>query len=338
MWRGTGCATVPAMVTASAPVQSAPRAIAFILAGMVCISLNDMLIKLLSDGYPLHQMVFVRSAIGIAVSLVILQMEGGLRLLRTERPMLHALRAGFIVVANMLFFLALSVMPLGAATALFFVAPLFITLLAIPVLGEPVGRHRLAAVAVGLVGVAIMAAPGVDWGDVPRWALALPVLAAACYAGMQVLTRKLGARSAASAMAIYIQGAFILVSLGFWTVAGDGRYSAGFDGGPMEFLLRAWIWPRTGDIWIFVLLGFLSAGIGYSLSQAYRLGTASVVASYEYVALPLAIFWGWLIFGEIPGPAIWLGTALIAGAGLYVFARERARDRVLASAAPVRRG
>jgi S-adenosylmethionine uptake transporter len=60
------------MVTASAPVQSAPRAIAFILVGMVCISLNDMLIKLLSGGYPLHQMVFVRSAIGIAASLVIL--------------------------------------------------------------------------------------------------------------------------------------------------------------------------------------------------------------------------------------------------------------------------
>ena len=60
--------------------------------------------------------------------------------------------------------------------------------------------------------------------------------------------------------------------LGFWTVAGDGRYSAGFDGGPMEFLLRAWIWPRTGDIWIFVLLGFLSAGIGYSLSQALQAG------------------------------------------------------------------
>jgi hypothetical protein len=62
--------------------------------------------------------------------------------------------------------------------------------------------------------------------------------------------------------------------------------------------------------------------IGYALSQAYRLGTASVVASYEYVALPLAIFWGWLIFGEVPRPAVWIGTALIAAAGLWVFARE----------------
>jgi S-adenosylmethionine uptake transporter len=321
-----------------APVQNVPRAIAFILVAMLCISVNDMLIKLLSGGYPLHQMVFVRSAIGILASLVFLRLEGGLQLLKTDRPLLHGVRAGCIVVANMLFFLALSVMPLGAATALFFVAPLFITLLAIPVLGEPVGRQRLAAVAMGLLGVAIMAAPGVDWGDVPRWALFLPVLAAACYAGMQVLTRKLGARSAASAMAIYIQSAFILVSLCFWVFAGDGRYAEGLGAGPLEFLLRAWVWPERGDWWVFVLLGCLSAMIGYSLSQAYRLGTASVVASYEYVALPLAIFWGWLIFGEVPGAAVWTGTALIAGAGLFVFARERARDRALASDRPVRRG
>jgi S-adenosylmethionine uptake transporter len=82
----------------------------------------------------------------------------------------------------------------------------------------------------------------------------------------------------------------------------------------------------------------LSAAIGYCLSQAYRIGTASVVASYEYVALPLAILWGWLVFGEIPRPVVWAGTGLIAAAGLWVFARERARDRALASARPIRRG
>jgi S-adenosylmethionine uptake transporter len=168
-------------------------------------------------------------------------------LLRTDRPVLHGVvRAACIVLANMLFFLALSVMPLGAATALFFVAPLFITLLAIPVLGNRWAEQRLAAVAVGLLGVAIMAAPGVDWGDVPRWALSLPVVAAACYAGLQVLTRKLGARSAASAMAIYIQVAFILVSP---RLLGRGRGRAlrrKLGPGPMEFLLRAWIWPERG--------------------------------------------------------------------------------------------
>jgi S-adenosylmethionine uptake transporter len=314
------------------------KAILFILFGMVCISVNDMLIKFLSGGYPLHQMVFVRSLVGLLASFVFLMMEGGWHLLRTDRPGLHAIRALMIVAANLTYFSALSVMPLGAATALFFVAPLFITLLAIPVLGEPVGRHRLFAVTLGLLGVGIMVAPGVDWGDVPRWALLLPVTAAAFYAGMQVLTRKLGARSAASAMAIYIQFAFLATGVVMFLVAGDGRFAIGVENEMLFFLLREWIWPEGADVWIFGLLGLMSAGIGYSLSQAYRLGDASVVASYEYVALPMAIFWGWLIFGEIPTAVMGAGTALIAGAGLYVFARERRTDRILAAKQPLKRG
>jgi S-adenosylmethionine uptake transporter len=346
LWRDQGAGPVaggaghmppPVAGMRAVSVDAPGRAILFILVGIGAISVNDMLIKLLSGGYPLHQMVFIRSVIAICASFVFLRLEGGLRLLRTDQAWLHVMRAAFIVLANMLFFLSLSVMPLGAATALFFVAPLFITLLAIPVLGETLGRHRLTAVAVGLVGVVIMVAPGVDWGDVPRWALALPMLAAACYAGMQVLTRKLGATASASAMAIYIQGAFILVSAGFFLVAGDGRFAEGRTSEPMQFLLRAWVWPATEDFWVFGLLGLLAGAVGYCLSQAYRLGRASVVASYEYVALPLALFWGWLIFGEVPRPSVWLGTALIAGAGLYVFARERARDRAIASARPIRR-
>ncbi|MCP5026821.1 MAG: DMT family transporter [Actinomycetia bacterium] len=304
---------------------------------MLCITVNDTLVKFLSDGYPLHEMVFVRSAIGLAASFVFLRMEGGVSLLRTDRPALHAVRAALIVVANMTFFAALAVMPLGAATALFFVAPLFITLLAIPVLGEPIGAPRIAAIVVGLIGVGVMMAPGVDWGGIPRWNLLLPVTAAACYSGMQVLTRKLGGQSAASAMAIYIQGTFIVVSVGFYLVAGDGRFAEGRSEA-LQFLLRAWVWPAAGDLWIFAVLGLMSALIGYSLSQAYRLGTAAVVASYEYVALPLAIFWGWVVFDEVPSPVVWVGIALIAGSGLAVFARERTLARPVASARPIRRG
>ncbi len=300
------------------------RAIGFILAGVACISVNDMLIKFLSGGYPLHQMVLVRSVIGIIASFGFLALEGGLDLLRTERPALHALRAGLIVTANLTFFAALAVMPLGAATALFFVAPLFITLLSVPLLAEPVGRTRLIAVFIGFGGVAVMMAPGVDWGGIGRWNLALPVVAAGCYAGVQILTRKLGTTSAASAMAIYIQATFIVVSLGFFLAAGDGRFAADVDHEALVFLLRAWVWPPAGDLWIFGVLGLMSAGVGYALSQAYRLGAPSVVAPYEYVLLPMAVFWGWLVFDEVPRSAVWVGIALIAGAGLFVFARERA--------------
>jgi S-adenosylmethionine uptake transporter len=315
------------------------RAIVLILLAMVAISINDMLIKLLSGGYPLHQMVFVRSVIGLGFTAVFLWAEGGLRLLRTDQPGLHIFRALLIVMANMTFFSALAVLPLGVATALFFVAPLFITLLAIPVLGERVGVHRLAALVVGFAGVGVMMVPSTDWGDVPRAAMLLPVAAAACYAGMQVMTRKLGARSAASAMAIYIQLAFIAVSVLFWITVGDGRLAAQVESESLVFLLRAWIWPTPEDIWKFAVLGLMSGIIGYGLSQAYRLGNAATIASYEYVALPAAIFLGWLVFGERPTGAMVMGTALIAGAGLYVFARERRRSGVgPAAERPIRRG
>lgn len=313
-------------------------AIAFIITAMACISVNDMLIKLLSGGYPLHQMVFVRSCVGLIASLVFLQLEGGWHLLKTRQPGLHALRAMLIVVANMTFLAALAVMPLGAATALFFVAPLFITLLAIPVLGESVGRHRLTAIGIGLLGVAVMMGPGVDWGGIARISLFLPIIAAACYAGMQVLTRKLGVAAAASAMAIYIQVAFITVSAAFFLVAGDGRFLAFVDHDSLVFLLRPWIWPAADDIWKFAVLGMMSAMIGYCLSQAYKIGEAATVAPFEYVALPMAVFWGWLVFGEIPSLAMALGILLIAAAGLYVFARERKRGRPRPEDRPVRQG
>ncbi|MDG3042701.1 DMT family transporter [Roseicyclus marinus] len=313
------------------------RAILFVLVAVLCGTVNDVGIKLLSGDYPLHQTVFFRSVVALSVSLIFLWREGGLVLLRTDRPGLHALRAGLVMLSNMLFFAGLAVMPLAAATALFFVAPLFITLIAIPVLGEPVGRYRLTAIGIGLAGVAVMMAPGVDWGEIGRVSLLLPLAAAACYSGMQVLTRKLGARSAASAMAVYIQGCFLLVSLSFFVVAGDGRFAQGATHPSVIFLLRAWVWPAPEDLPVFAMIGVMSAMIGYFMSLAYRLGRASVVASYEYAALPLAIFWGWTVFGEVPRPAVWVGIALIAGAGLYVFQRERAQGRTLASVRPVRR-
>ncbi len=319
--------------------DSPTTGIAFILLGMVCISVNDMLIKHLSGDYPLHRMVFVRSAIGISFSLAILQIEGGFGLLRTSRPLLHLARGLAIVGANIAFFSALAVIPLATATALFFVAPLLITLLSIPLLGERVGVRRLGAVAVGFLGVVVMLQPWASGEELPhaRWILALPLLAALGYAIMQILTRRLGVSSKPSAMAVYIQGTFILVSLLFWLVAGDGRFAERVESESLKFLLRAWVWPAEGDWPLFLLLGLMSAAIGYSLSAAYRSANAAVIAPFEYTALPLAIFWGWVVFGHLPGASVLAGIALVAAAGVYVFLREGKRKREVASGRPVRR-
>ena len=310
---------------AAGPAGNPRLGILFICLGMFVITINDTIVKQLSDRYPLHEIVFVRAAVAMLFSLVMLQFEGGFRALRTRSLGPQLARGLCMVIANMAFFGALAALPLADVTAMFFVAPLFITLLSIPFLGEKVGLRRFSAVAVGFVGVLVMLRPGsAGLEHAPdRLTLLLPIVAALAYATMQILTRRLRATAPASAMAIYIQGMFILVSLGFFVVAGDGRYAENLENKSLLFLFRAWIWPPVEHWLLFVLLGGLSAFIAYSLSQAYRLADAATLAPFEYVALPSAIALGWLAFDHLPDLWVLLGCALIAGSGIYVYSRER---------------
>jgi S-adenosylmethionine uptake transporter len=315
----------------TAPQNNANIGILFVLGSVFCISINDMLIKQLSGGYPLHEMVFTRSFIAILFSFVFVQLEGGWRILRTKQPVLHILRGLLIVTSNMTFFVALAAIPLADATALFFAAPLFITLLSIPILGEKVGPLRLGAVVFGFIGVIIMQRPweGVDTLGASRVILLLPVVAALTYALNQLLTRKLGVQSKASALAVYIQATFIIVSIGFYLIAGDGRFAQGSDNASIQFLLRAWVWPDQSDYWLFAVLGLNAAIIGYGLSQAYRMADAATVAPFEYIGLPLAVFWGWIIFSDLPVLEVWIGIAMILASGVFVFLREAQKKRTL---------
>lgn len=311
----------------------------FILIGMMAISLNDVTIKQFSSSYPLHELVFARSAIGICFSLGLVQFEGGWGILKTKRPVLHLIRALMVVISNMSFFAAIAVLPLAETTALFFVAPLFITLLSVPILGEKIGPMRISAVLVGFLGVLIMQRPWESLGDGPanRLVLLLPVIAALTYAINQVMTRKLGLSSKASALAVYIQGTFICVSLVFFFVAGDGRFAGPELNPAWDFLLRAWHWPGADELPYFLLLGLLSSIVGYSLSQAYRLSDAATIAPFEYIGLPLAVFWGIMVFDELPDLPVFIGIALIMGAGLFVFVRERMLARRITRPTNMRR-
>ncbi|MCA0963670.1 DMT family transporter [Salipiger bermudensis] len=301
--------------------------IAFICFGVAAISVNDMLIKLLSGDYPLHEIVAARAGIGLLITLTLVKLEGGWHLLRTKTPVLHMLRGLLVVLANMTFYAAFAVLSLAQVTALFFVAPLFITLLSIPFLGEKVGPLRLAAVVVGFLGALVMQQPWKDDLEVSRLVLLLPVIAAFFYAMLQVLTRRLGLTTRASALAVYLQATFLVVAFGFWLVAGDGRYADRVESEALRFLLRPWVMPSGHDALVLLALGTLSGFVGYALSSAYRLAAAATIAPFEYIGLPLAILWGWLIFGEWPGANVWVGCALIVGAGLFVFLRERRTGR-----------
>ena len=282
-------------------------------------SFNDMAIKFISDDYALHQVVLIRSLIGMVVLLaIIVPLDGGLKVLRTKRLGLHLVRGLCVVFANMTFFLALAAMPLADAVAIFFIAPLLVTVFSVIFLAEYVGPLRWMAVAVGLVGVVIMMRPG---SSSFQFAALLPLLAAVFYAGLHILTRKIGGTERASTMTFYIMITFIVVSTAMGLAAGDGRYAGGSDAS-LEFLFRAWVWPDPKDYLIFVGLGIASSFGGFLISQAYRLCEVGLAAPFEYTALVLAIFWGVLVFGEWPDAMDWVGVTLIIGSGMFMLWRE----------------
>ncbi len=297
------------------------------ITGVVAMSVMDVVIKWLSPDYPLHEIVLVRTIIALFLTLIIVHFEGGFGLLKTRRPMLHLVRGLMIVTANMSFYIALAVMPIAEVAALFYVAPLLITALSVPLLGEHVGTRRWAAIFVGFVGVLLTS--GIGSGAFKVEAL-LPIFAALGYALTQLLTRKLGVTEKASVMSFYIGVVFLVVSVAFGLTVGDGRF-AGVGGPGLEFLFRPWSWPDSNAAILMVICGFLVAIVAYMLSQAYRITEANVIAPFEYVVLPLAILWGYLFWNEVPSFKTMIGIVLIAGAGLYVFIHERSVQKRVAS-------
>jgi drug/metabolite transporter (DMT)-like permease len=303
------------------------------LIASMCFTINDATVKFLSGGYPLHEVVLIRSLIGLVFVLVVfLPTEGGFRALRTRRPVAHLLRGLCVVVANMTFFLGIAAMPLAEGVAVFFISPVLITVFSVIFLRETVGPWRWIAISVGFIGVIIMLRPGA--GTFQSVAI-LPLIAATGYALLHMLTRHIRRTETTVAMAVYVQLVFIVVSAGMGLAVGDGRYS-GWDNPSMEFLLRPWIWPAYQDIALFVLVGFATGLGGYLISLAYRTAEAALVAPFEYVAMPLGVLSGYLIFAEVPDRVAFVGIALILGSGLVMIWREAVR-KPLAQDAPVRR-
>jgi len=300
---------------------------------VIFFSINDVAIKFLSGGYALHQVVLIRSVIGLAIiAFIIAPMTSGWSVARTKRLPMHMLRGLCVVFANMTFFLGLAAMPLADAVAIFFISPLVITLFSVIFLGETVGPYRWGAIAVGFIGVLIMMRPGTAAFQV---ASILPLIAAFCYAAIHIITRRIGGTESAATMAFYIQIMFIIVGVAFGLTVGDGRFGDQSDPS-LAFLLRAWDWPLPADYPYFLIIGIGIGVAGYLISQAYRIAEASFIAPFEYLALPISVVWGMVVFAEYPGGWDYLGMALILGAGLFAIWRD-AQSRHATLQRPLRR-
>ena len=285
----------------------------------VSFSIVDATIKFLSGEYALHEVVLIRSLIGLALLLVfIIPMQGGLAILRTNRIGAHVFRGACVVFANMAFFLGLAAMPLSDTVAIFFVSPLIITTFSVIFLKESVGPHRWAAVAVGLVGVLIVMRPGTS---AFQMASLFPLAAAVGYAALHTVTRVIGNTENPGNMTFYTMIVFVFASAVIGLCIGDGRF-AGSSDPSLEFLVRGWTVPESADYGFLFLLGLSSTAGGYLISQAYRLCESGLAAPFEYVAMPLSIILGIVVFGEWPDAMAWIGTILILLGGVYMFVRE----------------
>jgi drug/metabolite transporter (DMT)-like permease len=303
----------------SAELLDLPRTgILFILGGIFLISIQDVIIKWISGDYPVHEIGLIRSPIALLLLVPIIYLEGGWSALRSRQPRLQFVRGGLMFLAYTFFYLAIAALPLAEVVALSFVSPLFVTILSVVLLREKVGPRRWLAIAVGFAGVLIMLRPGASVFD-PAGLLA--ILAALFYATTSVLTRRLGSTDSGSAIAFYTTAFYLVASALIGLAIGRGELASGGHAS-LEFLLRPWVLPNGTDLGLLVLIG-LVAGVGFYLfSQAYRVTRATAVVPFEYVAVPLSVLWGFLVWKELPGPHTVVGIVLVVGSGLYVLWRE----------------
>ena len=278
------------------------------------LTVSDSIIKWLSPVYPLHEITLIRALVGLVLVFVFTKLFGDLSRLRTGQPALHLLRGSLLVVANVFFFLGLSIMPMATAVTLFFSSPLFICLNASLILRESVGIIRWLAILVGMTGVVVMANPGANDFS---WTVFLPVLAALTYSLMVIMTRKLGMSASAGALTLYIQLSFIIFSVLSGIVVGHGRFNV-FDHATLDFLLRAWHWPTFDGFGLLIVCSIVATAGAFLISQAYRIAEASVIAPFEYSSLPFAVLIGFVVWGDLPGLREYFGSALIIISGLIV--------------------
>jgi drug/metabolite transporter (DMT)-like permease len=272
------------------------RGIALLLGAMLLFACLDATAKHLSAKFPVPMLVWARYSFHFLLMLALLAPSLGWRLVRTERPGIQILRALMLVLTTGCGIAALKLMPLAETTALAFVSPLLVVLLAGPLLREKVRARHYLAVAAGMAGVLLIARPG---GALDAAGVALALGAALAYSLYQIMTRHIATRESAVTMVFYtaLVGAIVMTAALPW-----------YWSGPM---------PDATEALLIAALGLLGGSGHFLLTRAFRLAPASTLSPLLYVQLVWATLLGWAIFGQLPDAWAMAGIAVIAGAGLW---------------------
>lgn len=295
------------------------RGILALVVGIAVFSLQDVILKRLSGDYPLHQAMIIRSLTAVPLLLIILRLfDGRLTTIATPNWALMLARGILNFVAYTAYYLGLAALPMADTVALFFTAPLFITIAAALVFRDRIGATNILALLAGFVGMLMIFNPSASVFDP---AALLPVLAALGYALTQLATRVLGRTETAAAMTFWGNLTFLAGALALAAVFGSGAYD-GATHPSLAFLTRGWQPMPARDLGLFMACGVI-ASIGLSLlTYAYRVAPSASVAPFEYSFIIWGVLWGWVFWAQLPAALAWGGIALLIGAGLLVIRAE----------------
>ena len=281
-----------------------PRGIAFALGSFTIFSCADAAVKWLSASHSIFQIIFVSTLIAFVPVAALVLREGGMAAMRPRHPWLVTLRA-LLLAADMVFvFFAFTKLPLADAYTMLFTAPMLVTALSVPLLGEHVGWRRWTAVAVGFIGVLIVLRPGfaeLNLGHLAALASAL------LFALSLIVARRIGNSETGSVLLVSMMVALLAVSA--------------------PALPAVYVASAASDLALLAGIGLLM-GLGHlGLIQALRLAPSGVIAPFHYSQIVFAVIFGLLLFGDRPDVWVAAGSTVIIGSGLYILWRETVRAR-----------
>lgn len=281
------------------PQSQARRAILLVMGAAMLFACAAACVKALQGGIPLAQVVLARSVFALPVMLPLVWRAGGWQALRTNNPMGHAGRILWGLIGMAGAFHGYATLPLASVTALGFTMPLFLTLLAVPLLGESIDRRRVGAVLVGFLGVLVMLRPsGGGPGQWPDYAAVL--VAALAWALAMISIRRMGEAGESG------------VTIVAWFAIGCSVVSA-------VFALPVWVWPGAGQWALLAGVGLISAVAQLLMTEAYGRGDTTLVAPFEYSGIVWTTLLGMLVWAEAPDGYDALGIAILVGCGLYIW-------------------
>jgi drug/metabolite transporter (DMT)-like permease len=274
--------------------------IGLMLFGVFLFCVNDAIGKWLVATYPVGEFLAIRSAATLLLLTPLIWSAG--RAVFTGAP-----RLGLQILRLMLFFLAVSYLPLADATTFYLAGPIYVTALSALLLGEQVGWRRWLAVLAGFAGVVIALRPS---AATLTWPALIALTGSVAFALLMIVTRLLRDTRDLVLITSQMTGTFAL-----------GAVTTPF----------AWVTPSPRDLIFLVGIGAISVGAQFAINRSLKLAPASVVVPYQYSMLVWAILFGYFAFGDVPDKFMLAGSAIIVAAGLYIFHREQ----ILARREPV---